>query len=307
MLGEYMDSNSLSKLKDYKLKNKKFSIHDSRNIIKSVRSNKNLPILNKKFAFYNFKGGVGKTSICFQLSSHIALMGYSVLVVDADPQAHLSTSFGLQSDSCFLTLYDLLTNKASFNDVKKNIFLGFDLIPSNLSLTRIESIFYDKKQSFNKLSEQLSLIESDYDFIFLDTNPTVSFLNRNIVFFSDVINLVCETQPYSLNGLKILLEDLNNFYTHSGIIPKCMHIIPNKYEYRTISSAESMSLLRTYYKTYIKEDFAVRKSEDFNISAKIGKPLVLFAKKNSIALEDILDLTFHLLDRYAYGNNIYKK
>ncbi|TSJ80169.1 ParA family protein [Cardinium endosymbiont of Dermatophagoides farinae] len=299
ILNEYIDFKSLSGLPGYKLKDQRFSIHDSRSIIKSVRLNKNLQILKKKFAFYNFKGGVGKTSICFQLSSHIALMGYNVLVIDADPQAHLSTSFGFQSDSCSLTLYDLLTNKASFNDVKKSIFLGFDLIPSNLSLTRVESIFYEEKQSFGKLSEQLSSIENDYDFIFLDTNPTISFLNRNVVFFSDVINLVCETQPYSLNGLKILLEDLDNFYMHASISPKTMHIIPNKYEYRALSSAESMSLLRSYYEQYIKKDFAIRKSEDFNISTKIGKPLMLFAKRNSIALEDILDLVFHILDKYT--------
>ncbi|TDG94535.1 ParA family protein [Cardinium endosymbiont of Culicoides punctatus] len=303
ILKEYVISNHFKTLKSHKTKESKFSISDSKNIINGLQSEKNLQILKKKFSFYNFKGGVGKTSICFQLSSHIALMGYTVLVIDADPQAHISTSFGFLPDNSYLTLYDLFTKNASFNDIKKNIFEGFDLIPSNLSLTRLESVFYKENNSFSKLSEVLSSIEKNYDFIFLDTNPTISFLNRSVVFFSDVISLVCETQPYSLNGLKILLEDLNNFYVHAKIEPKDINIIPNKYEYKAVSSAEAMSILRKFYGKYIKEDFAIRKSEDFNISAKIGKPLAFFAKKNSIALEDISDLIYQILNKYTYYRN----
>ena len=67
--------------------------------------------IKKKFAFYNFKGGTGKTSICFQVATHIALMGYNVLVIDTDPQGHLSTSCGFPNDDSFLTLYDFLIRK----------------------------------------------------------------------------------------------------------------------------------------------------------------------------------------------------
>ncbi len=75
-----------------------------RSIIKELVS---LPsnIIKKRHSFYNFKGGTGKTSICFQLSYHLSIMGYKVLVIDADPQAHLSTSLGVMQNNNNLTLF----------------------------------------------------------------------------------------------------------------------------------------------------------------------------------------------------------
>jgi len=74
-------------------KNLRYSSEVARVIIKELSKNTNKPKL-KKHCFYNFKGGTGKTSLCFQVSSLISLMGYNVLVVDLDPQGHLSTSLG---------------------------------------------------------------------------------------------------------------------------------------------------------------------------------------------------------------------
>ena len=73
-------------------------------------------------------------------------------------------------------------------------------------------------------------------------------------------------------------------------------VIPNKYEDRTASSAEAMTVLREYYSEYMKPDFAIRKSEDINTAAKIGLPLATFCKKNSIAFADIMELIRYLLN-----------
>jgi chromosome partitioning protein len=298
-ISRYITSNHLTPLDKSVSKNQRFSIETSREIVRNVSDFFCREVLKKKFVFYNFKGGVGKTSLCFQISSHMALMGYNVLVMDTDPQAHLSTSFGFSPDNNYLTLYDLLIRGESFQNVKKTIFEGFDCIPSNLSLTRLEDDLAKLDNKSMKLSNCFLEIEKEYDFIFIDTNPTISLLNRNVVIFSDVINVVCETQPYSLNGLRLLLEDLDKFYMHMKIKPRDINIIPNKYEDRASSSAEAMTALRDFYGEYVQKDFAIRKSEDINISAKLGKPLALFAKKNSIALEDIMELLHYYLERYT--------
>ena len=298
-VSRYISSNNLEPLDKSVSKNQRFSIENSRKIIKNVGNFKNLKIKNNKFVFYNFKGGVGKTSLCFQISSHLALMGYNILVIDSDPQAHLSTSFGFSPDNNYLTLYDLLIREELLQNIKKKIFQGFDYIPSNLSLTRIEDKLAKLENKLTRMSSAFLEIEKEYDFILIDTNPTISLLNRNIVMYSDVINVICETQPYSLNGLKLLLEDLDKFYNHMNIEPKDVNIIPNKYEDRASSSAEGMTALRDFYGQYIKKDFAIRKSEDINTSAKLGKPLALFAKKNSIALEDIVELIHYYLKKYT--------
>jgi chromosome partitioning protein len=280
-------------------RNQRYSISDSRKIVTHLTSKNKCSILKKKFAFYNFKGGTGKTSLCFQIATHMALMGYNVLVIDADPQGHLSTSCGFPNDDSFLTLYDFLIRKVPFSEIKKNICEGLDCIPSNLSLTRLEMELNQLPKREERFIIELAEVEKNYDFIFIDTNPTISLLNRNVIVFSDVINIICETQPYSLNGLKLLIEDLNRFYSHMSMSLCELNIIPNKYEDRTSSSAEAMTALREYYRSYIKEDYAVRRSEDINTAAKLGKPLAFFAKKNSIALADIVELLQYFLGKYT--------
>lgn len=284
-------------------RNQRFSVSNSRRIIQDITGGNNKEILKKKFAFYNFKGGTGKTSICFQVATHIALMGYKVLLIDTDPQGHLSTSCGFPNDDSFLTLYDFLIRKIKFNDIKKTIFEGLDCVPSNLSLTKLEVELNQLPKREERFSLEFAEIEKEYDFIFMDTNPTISLLNRNVITFADVVNVICETQPYSLNGLKLLVEDLERFYTHMGIKARELNVIPNKYEDRASSSAEAMTALREYYGTYIKPDFAVRRSEDINTSAKLGKPLAFFAKKNSNALADLIELIHYLLAKYTGKRN----
>ena len=298
-INRYITNNSYIPLNTGVYRNQRYSINDTRKIIQSILSESYKKIIKSKIAFYNFKGGTGKTSICYQVASHFALMGFNVLLIDTDPQGHLSTTCGFKSDSSLFTLYDLIIDKHHLDDVKKTIFPGFDCIPSNLSLTRLEVELNKLPRREERMLMSFQDIEKKYDFIFIDTNPTISLLNRNVVTFCDVINVVCETQPYSLNGLKLLFDDLKKFYHYMDINEKEFHVIPNKYEDRSSSSAEAMTALRDYYMEYIQKDYAIRKSEDINTAAKIGKPLSLFAKKNSIALADIIELVHYLLKKYS--------
>lgn len=291
----HINSNSIQHLETSSSKNLRYSIEDVRSIVKNLYTKKFSPT-KKVQTFYNFKGGTGKTSLCFQISSHLALMGFNVLVVDADPQGHLSTSFGIRNDENHLTLYDVIVGHATLEEAIISVFPGLDCIPANLSLTRLEVALNEMPKREERVRLTFQDVKDTYDFILFDSNPTISQLNRNLITFSDRLNIVCETQPYSLNGLKILFEDLERFcYSMQMELPD-ISVIPNKYEDRTSSSAEAMTILREYYSNYMKPDFAIRKSEDINVSAKNSLPLAFFAKNNSNAFEDILDLGNYLLE-----------
>lgn len=293
-ISRYLSSHNIHPVDEGNQRNRRYDIASARKAVAGLRGD-DIKIINKKHAFYNFKGGTGKTSLCFQVASHMSLMGYKVLVIDTDPQAHLSVSFGLTNDDN-LTLYDVIVGNQKVESVIKNIYEGLDCIPANLSLTRLESELSSLMKREERFSIELQGLEEKYDFIFIDTNPTISILNRNVLNYVDVLDIVCETQPYSLNGLKLLMEDLERFYRHMRIEPKITNIIPNKYEDRTANSAEAMTVLRNYYSQYLKENFAIRRSEDIVTSAKIGKPLAFFAKKNSIALDDIIELNHYIIE-----------
>lgn len=277
------------------VRNAKYTPADSITVIKELSKNFTLPKL-KRHCFFNFKGGTGKTSICYQVSSFLSLMGYKTLVVDVDPQGHLSTSLGYYNDVDYSTIYDRMVNNIGFKEIVKPIYKGLDCIPSNLSLTRLEGRLNEMPKREEQIKKYLREIEDNYDFILLDMNPTIGLLNWNVIAYVDVINIVCETQPYSVQALKLVFDELKRFFSEMEIPSKKIHVIPNKYEDRASSSAESMTILRNSYSEHMKPDFAIRKSEEINTSAKNGKPISFFAKKNSIAFQDLLDLTKYLLE-----------
>lgn len=279
-------------------KNQKYYLSDAREVIRGIFA-KNYIVKKKVLSFYNFKGGTGKTSICFQVSAHLAMMGFKVLVIDADPQGHLSTSFGFDNSQGYLTLFDIIKENTSFDRAVKRVFPGLDCIPANLSLTRIEVALNEMPRREERIKMVLDTVRDKYDYIIFDTNPTISNLNRNVLTASDLVNIVCETQPYSLNGLKLLMDDISTFYQSMHIAPPSMAIIPNKYEDRMSSSGEAMSLLRKNYSDIMKPDFAVRKSEDINIAAKLSLPLGVFAKSNSNAFEDVIEVINYLIELTA--------
>lgn len=276
-------------------RNKRYSIEDVRNVISNVRKDRSL-IKRKINVFYNFKGGVGKTSTCYQVSTHLALMGYNVLVIDSDPQANLTSCLGVRQSFKFSTLFDVVVNGFSIHDATINIFAGLDLVPSNISMTRMEPELNSIPKREEQLKFVLESVVDKYDYICIDTNPNINLINRNAIACADILNIVCETQPLSIMGMTILLKDIDNFYKSMRASKPTLNVIPNKYEERTSTSSESMVILKEQFSEYMQPDFAVRKSEDFNQSIKNAEPLAFFAKKNSIAWEDILFVIKNIVD-----------
>lgn len=277
----------LSPLPESNYRNKRYSIKDVRKVIAGVRKDKKL-IKRKINVFYNFKGGVGKTSTCYQISTHLALMGYNVLVIDSDPQANLTSCLGVRESFKFSTLFDVIVNDVSIKEATLSIFEGLDLVPSNISMTRLEPELNSIPKREEQLKFVLESVLNDYDYICIDTNPNINLINRNAIACADILNIVCETQPLSIMGMAILLKDIDNFYKSMRSGSPVLNIIPNKYEERTSTSSESMVILKEQFSQFMQPDFAVRKSEDFNQSIKNAEPLAFFAKKNSIAWEDML-------------------
>jgi chromosome partitioning protein len=217
-ISRYISKHGIEPLPANGKRNIKYSIDNSREIVGSIKDKE--IILKKCHAFYNFKGGTGKTSLCYQVSTHVALMGYDVLVIDTDPQAHLTSSFDIKGFEQKETLYDCIVKQRNISDLIIDVFPGCKIIPSNLSLTRLEPELNNMARREERLDIALNSIKTKYDFIFIDTNPTISILNRNVIVTSDCLNVVAETQPFSLIGLKYLMEDIEKFYNQMQLNPR---------------------------------------------------------------------------------------
>ena len=272
--------------------NKRYDMMASRQITCSLYAASKKPITQKAHVFYNFKGGTGKTSLCFQVASHLAVLGFNVLALDLDPQAHLSSVLRIPEDWQGPTIYDVMINEVPISEGIVEVMPGLHLLPANISMTRIEIPLSAKNKREERLQSILSPIRKDYDYIVMDTNPTISTLNMNALVASDLINIVCETQPFSLTGLRVLIDEMLRFYDDMKLVPNYC-IIPNKYEIKTATSQEVLGALRSEYGDVVS-NAVVRKSEEINIAAKKKLPICAFAKIRSSAFEDVMDLVHEI-------------
>lgn len=299
---------NINPLPNSSIRNARYSIADCRSVLSEFTKKQNpISLGNKVHAFFNFKGGTGKTSICYQVSTHLALCGYNVLVVDTDQQGNTTATMGYTDNTKYPSLYDGIDKNLSHEKLILNVFDGLDLIPANFSLVHLEKILRDKTGREYAIKRYLSDLEKKYDFILFDCNPSVSHINRGVLTFSNHLNIVTETHPYSLQVLPVLMTDTEAYFNELECnIPK-IFIIPNKYEDRSTTSAEAMSVLVKNYADMLEPDFAVRKSEDFLKSARDHLPLSFFCKSNSIAFEDISDLVRMIVKHSQSSDNLFEK
>lgn len=274
---------------------KKYTLSSIRQITNILYADNKRPIRQKILSFYNFKGGTGKTSLSFQVATHLSILGFNVLCVDLDPQGHLSSVMGIPEDFNGDTMYDALINNMPIQDIILNISDGLDLIPSNISTTRIEVQLNLKNKREEKLKELLDPLKEAYDFIILDTNPTISTLNMNALVASDRVNIICETQPFSLMGLRLLVSEMISFFNDMKIPPNYC-IIPNKYEIKTATAQEVLGALRAEYSHHVLNAI-VRKTEDINLASKKKLPISAFCKSKSPAFEDVMDLVHEIVSQ----------
>lgn len=275
-------------------KTRKFNVTQTRKVLSSYFLDEKRKIKNKINMFYNFKGGTGKTTLCYQLSTTLSFMGFNVLTIDCDPQGHLTSMFGLPEDHKLPTVYDIMINGYDLEKSLIHVYEGLDLIPSSILVTKIELPLSQKVYREETLTRILTPVSKKYDFIMIDANPAFSLLNLNVLLASSQLNVICETQPFSLSGLTQMIEEIESVY---GQMKRKLNysIIPNKFESKTAAAQEVLGALRKDYRKETTQT-VIRKCEDINISSKKRLPTLCFADKNSIATEDILDLSHEFLD-----------
>lgn len=187
----------------------------------------------------NQKGGVGKTTISSALVCGLHERGARVLGVDTDPQGNLGFTLGLDGDN-LKTLYDVFTGACTIEGAISHTPYG-DVLPSDIMLSSFDVMFTAPRREF-LLTQYLDAIKSQYDFIIIDTPPSLNILTINAYVASTGLIIPMESEILSLVGVSQILETVEAVRTSFNPHLQVLGILMNRFDNRTRLSREVLEM-----------------------------------------------------------------
>lgn len=159
----------------------------------------------KIVAVVNQKGGVGKTTSAVNLTAALSALGRRILLCDFDPQANATSGMGVEKKRA--SVYDLIIGSATFEQVLCHTKFG-DLLPSGPGLAgaAVELIQMENREF--QLKHQLSAVQEQYDYIFIDCPPSLELLTLNGLCAAESILVPVQCEYYALEGLSDLMATM---------------------------------------------------------------------------------------------------
>ena len=250
----------------------------------------------RKQLFLNFKGGTGKSSISASYGFRLAQMGVKTLLVDLDPQGHLTQCLGLNNQQYPKTLFNALIEK---DDIEKTVVKTdlptLDIIPSNLNLSPVELSLFSMNSREFRLRRLLSTIEKNYELIVMDASPSIGLLNLNAILASNDLIIPVLADFLSYHGLKILFETLSTIEEDFSFVFENIFIFLNRYNESHRICRRSKKALETHYSKYLLET-VIRQDTTIAEATSQGTPIFLCAKssKGAVDIQSLIDEIFKL-------------
>lgn len=251
-------------------------------------------------AVANEKGGVGKTAMVVNLGAALSLEDKRVLIIDMDPQHNATIGLGIKVKDGMTTVYDLIAGDQppdARQAVVSTRWEKLDLIPSHIDLSGAEIELADTPGRERKLALAMSDLTGDYDFILIDTPPSLSLLTVNVFAFAAEVLVPCHTHPYALAALEDLFDTIENIRQGINRDIRITGIVPTFYDRRTRLSQTITDRLRNdeRYSGYLFNSM-IRTNTAVALSSDVGEPVVFF-KKNSYGAWDYSRLAEELLEK----------
>jgi chromosome partitioning protein len=248
----------------------------------------------RKQIFLNFKGGTGKSSLSASYGFRLAQMGARTLMIDLDPQGHLTQCLGLTNQQFPKTLFNALIEKEEVEKIiVKTDLPTLDVIPSNLNLSPVELSLFSMNSREFRLRRMINSIEKNYELIVMDASPSIGLLNLNAILASNDLLIPVLADFLSYHGLKILFETLSTIEEDFSFVFENIFIFLNRYNESHRICKRSKKALETHYSKYLLET-VIRQDTKIAEATSQGTPIFLFAQssKGAADIQSLIDEIF---------------
>ncbi len=193
-------------------------------------------------AFANQKGGVAKTTSTLNLGVALTELGKRVLGVDMDPQGNLTMSQGIDPENLEKSIYDVLVHRLPIEDVI--VSNEIDVATSTIDLAGAEMALSTQIGRERALEKALKPIQGRYDYILIDTPPSLGLLTINALAASDGVIVPVQCEYLSLRGLLQLERTLEMIRENINPRVKIQGILPTLFDSRTLHGREAIEILK---------------------------------------------------------------
>jgi chromosome partitioning protein len=271
---------------------------------------------SEKAAFINKKGGVGKTTSVVNVGAGLTILGKRVLIVDLDPQGHLTGFLGISGDEIGSTVYQVIRGEASaaeavitrpmrarFRSNGSDTRLSLSVIPAGNDLAEAEMVLANAIDREFLLRNAIAEIESDYDYILFDCPPSLGLISINALAASDRVYIPVQTEHLALKSLESLIEEIEKVMSKINSDLTIGGLIATRYDGRKVLNREVVEALRENYGVFMM-DTLIRENIALAESPMFGKDIFSYRPK-SYGMEDYLNLSLEILGRDASAGSLF--
>jgi chromosome partitioning protein len=232
--------------------------------------------MGKIVAICNQKGGTGKTTTAVNLASALTALGKKILLVDMDPQGNATSGIGVNKNEIQNSAYELILNKIlPAKAVVKTPVENLDLIPCNIHLTGADIELVGVLSRETRLKKALAEIKADYDYIIIDSPPSLGLLTLNVLVAANSIIIPIQCEFYALEGVSQLLNTLS--LVRDGLNPSLAieGVLLTMADYRTNLTVEVINEIKNYFKDKVYQSVIPRNIR-LSEAPSHGKPINVY-------------------------------